>query len=138
MDILKHIVLGKEEAERRTTRRFPIEQLVRYKVLLHHRTVNEGCGATVNISSGGIWFTTDQPLSLGVEVELAINWPALLEGSLPMKLMIFGSVLRSNDRGAAVAIERYEFRTRSTRALCDRLVARNGGHRKPIGGRRPA
>ncbi len=28
-----------------------------------------------------------------------------------MKLMIYGCVVRSNRRGAAVAIERYEFRT---------------------------
>jgi hypothetical protein len=28
-----------------------------------------------------------------------------------MKLMIYGCVVRANDRGAAVAIERYEFRT---------------------------
>ncbi len=28
-----------------------------------------------------------------------------------MKLMIYGCVVRSNDKGAAVAIERYEFRT---------------------------
>jgi hypothetical protein len=28
-----------------------------------------------------------------------------------MKLMIYGCVVRSNERGAAVAIERYEFRT---------------------------
>jgi hypothetical protein len=28
-----------------------------------------------------------------------------------MKLMIYGCVVRSNDKSAAVAIERYEFRT---------------------------
>ena len=123
-------MLGKGEAERRTTRRFPIEQAVRYKVLVDRRTVNEGCGATVNMSSAGIWFTTDQPLSLGVEVELAMNWPVLLDGSLPMKLLIFGSVLRSNDRGAAVAIERYEFRTRSSRAECAELKQLEDEHHK--------
>jgi hypothetical protein len=40
-----------------------------------------------------------------------MNWPVLLNDSCPMKLMIYGCVVRSNDRGAAVAIERYEFRT---------------------------
>jgi hypothetical protein len=32
-----------------------------------------------------------------------------------MKLMIYGCVVRSNERGAAVAIERYEFRTQGSR-----------------------
>jgi len=32
-----------------------------------------------------------------------------------MKLMIYGCVVRSNDKGAAVAIERYEFRTQGSR-----------------------
>lgn len=35
----------------------------------------------------------------------------LLNDSCPMKLVIYGCVVRSNDKGAAVAIERYEFRT---------------------------
>jgi hypothetical protein len=40
-----------------------------------------------------------------------MNWPVLLNESCPMKLMIYGCVIRSNEKGAAVAIERYEFRT---------------------------
>jgi len=48
-------------------------------------------------------------------VELSMNWPVLLNDSCPMKLMIYGCVIRTNDRGAAVAIERYEFRTQGTR-----------------------
>jgi hypothetical protein len=97
--------------------RFHIEQTVRYKLLDDHRTAETGLGATVNMSSGGIWLTTDHPLSTGMQVELAMNWPVFLNGSCPMKLMIYGCVLRSNDHGAAVAIERYEFRTQSREAL---------------------
>jgi hypothetical protein len=50
-------------------------------------------------------------------VELSVNWPVLLNDSCPMKLMIYGCVARSNQRGAAVIIERYEFRTQGTRAF---------------------
>jgi hypothetical protein len=31
--------------------------------------------------------------------------------------MIYGCVIRSNEKGAAVAIERYEFRTQGSRAF---------------------
>jgi hypothetical protein len=34
-----------------------------------------------------------------------------------MKLMIYGCVVRSNEKGAAVAIERYEFRTQGSRSF---------------------
>jgi hypothetical protein len=40
-----------------------------------------------------------------------MTWPVLLNDNCPMKLMIYGCVVRSNEKGAAVAIERYEFRT---------------------------
>ena len=99
------------ERERRSKRRFHIEQDVRYKMLYGQRIAETGTGKTLNISSGGVWFTTDNMLTLGMPIELSMTWPVLLNDSCPMKLMIYGCVVRSNEKGAAVAIERYEFRT---------------------------
>ena len=99
------------ENERRGKRRFQIEQDIRYKMLYGQRIAETGMGKTLNISSGGVWFTTENMLTTGMPVELALNWPVLLNDACPMKLMIYGCVVRSNERGAAVAIERYEFRT---------------------------
>ena len=104
------------DRERRTKRRFQIEQEVRYKMLYGQRIAETGVGRTINISSGGVWFTTETMLTSGMPIELSMTWPVLLNDSCPMKLMIYGCVVRSNDKGAAVAIERYEFRT-SGRAL---------------------
>ena len=103
------------EQDRRTKRRFQIEQDVRYKMLYGQRIAETGLGKTKNISSGGVWFSTESMLTTGMPVELSMNWPVLLNDSCPMKLMIYGCVVRSNDKGAAVAIERYEFRTQGTR-----------------------
>lgn len=105
------------ERERRTKRRFVIEQEVRYKMLYGQRIAETGTGKTMNISSGGVWFTTENMLTTGMPVELSMNWPVLLNDSCPMKLMVYGCVVRSNERGAAVAIERYEFRTQGSRAF---------------------
>jgi len=105
------------ERERRTKRRFQIEQEVRYKMLYGQRIAETGTGRTVNISSGGVWFTTESLLTAGMPVELSMNWPVLLNDSCPMKLMIYGCVIRSSDKGAAVAIERYEFRTQGSRSF---------------------
>lgn len=106
---------GKQE--RRAKRRFRIEQEVRYRLLYGHRIAETGLGRTINISSGGVWMTTETVLSPGLPVELSISWPALLNDVCPMKLMIYGCVVRSNERGAAIAIERYEFRTQGARGL---------------------
>ena len=108
---------GKEKRERRMKRRFEIAEQVRYKMLYGQRIAETGTGKTLNISSGGVWFTTENILMVGMPIELSMNWPVLLNDSCPMKLMIYGCVVRSNEKGAAVAIERYEFRTQGTKAF---------------------
>jgi hypothetical protein len=97
--------------ERRTKRRFRLEQEVRYKMLFGQRLAETGTGTTANISSSGLWFSTVSPLSAGMPIEISMNWPVLLNDVCPMKLMVYGCVVRSTEKGAAVAIERYEFRT---------------------------
>ena len=112
---------GNSDRERRTKRRFHIDQEVRYKMLYGQRIAETGTGRTLNISSGGVWFSTESMLTSGMPVELSMNWPVLLNDSCLMKLMIYGCVVRSNEKGAAVAIERYEFRT-----------AGRGGFQQPV------
>ncbi len=101
--------------EQRRKRRFRIEQEVHYRVLYGHRMAETGTGRTLNMSSSGIWLTTETILPAGVPIELSINWPALLNQICPMKLMVFGCVVRSDERGAAISVERYEFRTQGAR-----------------------
>jgi hypothetical protein len=101
--------------ERRGTSRFPLHEEVRYK-LVHGKVITTGVGATVNFGSGGILFTTEHRLPLGRTLELSVNWPARLDGTCALKFVATGRIVRSEDGQAAVRIERYEFRTRSTRA----------------------
>jgi hypothetical protein len=100
--------------DRRGTSRFPVSEEVRYK-LLHSRGLDvSGMGRTLNFSSGGILFTTEQQLPLGRRTEISVNWPALLGGTCPLKFVAVGRVVRSEASRAAVRIERYEFKTRRT------------------------
>ena len=108
---------GNEQRERRIKRRFEIAQELRYKMLYGQRIAETGAGKTLNISSGGVWFTAENMLTVGMPIELSMSWPILLNDSCPMKLMIYGCVVRSNEKGAAVAIERYEFRTTGARSF---------------------
>ena len=103
------IIENKEE--RRANNRMDIKQEVRYKVLNGKSSV-KGTGKTIDMSSGGLLITTDSPLTEGDQVELAISWPAQLDGVLPLKLVVFGRVVRADETQAAIILERHEFKTR--------------------------
>ena len=103
--------------ERRGTNRFPVRQDVRYRVIQSKTAKINGSGTTLNMGSGGILFTTQEKLSLGRVVELSVNWPARLDGICPLQFVATGRVVRSESGVAAVRIERYEFRTRSSQAF---------------------
>jgi hypothetical protein len=76
---------------------FEIDQEVKYRTV-YGKVLAEGTGRTVNMSSDSVWFTTEgsSPLTSGMSVELAIHWPVLLNHTCPLKLIIYGYVVRSH------------------------------------------
>ncbi len=105
-----------ESPDRRSAVRFPIEQEVRYKIYSRN-AIEVGSGRTLNMSSNGVLFTTERALVPGERLELAVNWPAQLDNRCALKLVTTGRVVRSEDGRAAIAIERYEFRTQGSHGL---------------------
>ena len=99
--------------DRRHSDRFPIEREVRYRVLSKRSAEDVGDGRTVNISSSGVLFTSDQVLLPGRRLELSINWPAQLNHQCALKLVARGRVVRFEEGRAAIEIQQYEFRTTS-------------------------
>jgi len=110
---IKHVGAKRtgDSGERRRKKRFAIEQDVRYRILNGHQVAELGLGRTINISSGGVFFTSARSLPIGLSVELSINWPVLLGGSCPLKLLIQGCVIRSSNDETVLAVAQYEFRT---------------------------
>jgi PilZ domain len=108
---MKALNTAKDKTERRASDRFPMERDIRYKVLNRKTEDETGAGKTVNMSSNGVLFTTDGFLIPGRRVELAISWPAQLSGTVALKLVARGRVVRSESGLAAVEIQQYEFRT---------------------------
>jgi hypothetical protein len=100
-----------DDNDRRTKTRFRIWRELRYKVLSKGNALQSGTGNTVDLSSGGVAFLTDQPLAAGMPVELSISWPALLDAVCPMRLSIVGRILRVDGRRAVCTVDRHEFRT---------------------------
>ena len=97
--------------ERRTKKRFVMEREIRYRVLEQGKIVAVGSGKTLNLSSSGVAFVTENDLPVGAYIELSIAWPALLENRCPLQLIGFGQVLRSSGGTVASTLAQYEFRT---------------------------
>src|SRR5689334_8827515 len=85
-----------QQDERRATERFPMEREVKYKVTGRNGAGHAGEGATVNMSSGGVLFTTSDAISPGRKVEVSIAWPAQLNERCALRFVAQGRVVRSD------------------------------------------
>lgn len=103
-----------ETIDRRHAMRFPLREPVVYRLILSKGFSIAGKGQTLNVGSGGILFSAQHLLPVGGLVELVMEWPARLEGALPLQLVAAGRVLRSNHRQAAVRLEKHQLRDART------------------------
>lgn len=108
--------LETHRADQRSNRRYPIALEIEYKLLRKGRVDRLGLGRTLNVSSGGVLFEANESLPAGSTIEVLMNWPFLLEGVCPLKLVIYGSVVRSDNKGVAVRTKHHEFRTAGARS----------------------
>lgn len=101
--------------ERRAKKRFMIERPVRYRFLYGSALGQVASGRALEASSNGVLLEAEQELKVGDPIELLIDWPAQLNGVVPLQLVTAGCVVRVIGNRAAVSVERYEFRTRSNK-----------------------
>jgi hypothetical protein len=101
-------------SDRRGSSRFPFREEVRYRVLSPKALGGESYGKTIDMSSGGVLFTTDGNLPYGRLIEIAVNWPARLGGVCPLQFVAEGRVVRSDGASAAIHIRKYQFKTRKS------------------------
>jgi hypothetical protein len=99
--------------DRRTKKRFKLQREIRYKMVEDGVVVAAGIGQTLDVGSGGVAFAADGAMQEGAFVELSISWPALLDERCPMRLIVFGQILRAHGRKAVCSVNKYEFRTQS-------------------------
>lgn len=114
-------------SERRSHRRYPVQFNLQYKLSRNQTETRQGVGRTRDFSRGGLYFDADQYLPKGHNVELFVDWPVLLDGVCPLKLVVVGRIVRSSGLGHAVRIARCEFRTRGARAVpLNEAIVRSG------------
>jgi DNA-binding NarL/FixJ family response regulator len=121
-------------ADRRTNARFPCRLAVSYQALEHPFLSGVATSETLNISSKGLLFATEEALQPGQLLQVSVDWPARLENQVPLKLVAEGRIVRNLDGLAAMRIDKYEFRTR--RLKSQNAPAVNGTNEKTIS--RPA
>jgi hypothetical protein len=95
--------------ERRTAVRYPIALNAHYKG--SRKNSIAGTGKIVNMSSRGLWMVSEQSIPVGSKLEVTVEWPALLDGSIDLVLVTTGRVVRTHQSGFALVLARYEFRT---------------------------
>ncbi len=101
--------------ERRLHHRYPISLKVDYRLLRKGQVDGFGSARTVDMASGGVLLDTQASLPPGSSIELFINWPMLLEGVCPLRLVMRGRIMRSDSRGVAIQTKQHEFRTAGIR-----------------------
>src|SRR5437764_8820031 len=84
--------------DRRHDQRYELKLDVRWKLIRRRRVLETGTGHTIDMSSGGILFDAGKQLPEGLNVELSITWPALLQNMAPLQLVASGRIVRSQGR----------------------------------------
>ena len=102
--------------ERRIRARYPVRLPARYRTL-DRKVEISGAGFTVNVSSSGLLLTCQHEIKPGARMEVQVDWPSLLESTIPLQLVTSGRVIRSEPTAFAVEFARYQFRTMRSRPL---------------------
>ena len=103
------------DKERRAKSRYGLKLNVRYQTMGMAGPV-AGVGQTANVSSSGVFVTSNGNIPEGTRMKVVIEWPTLLNGTTPLQLITLGTVVRRQDSGFAIAFEGYQFRTAGRRA----------------------
>lgn len=103
-------------ADRRVNKRFLLRLAVKCRRIEPRVVVDRIIvGESLNISSKGLLFTTNEVFTPGQVVEAFLDWPMLLDSRVRLTLVVEGVVVWAADDQAAMRIEKYQFRTRSNK-----------------------
>jgi len=104
--------------DRRANRRYELSLPICFSYDDRHGS-RFGCGQTVELSRGGVRFTSADPPPIHASLEARIAWPFLLQGVCPLEVVAKGVVIRSTERETVLRVRSYEFRTCGERSFSE-------------------
>jgi hypothetical protein len=102
--------------DRRAHRRYSITLRLEYKLMEYGCVCHTGFGETVNLSSHGLLCQVNEKLPDNRHIEVAVQWPYLLYGTCPLKLVMEGRIVRASRLLIGIEAKSIEFRTVRTAA----------------------
>jgi hypothetical protein len=102
---------GTLQCERRSHQRYPITFDLEYEVRGRKGVRLMGFGRTINISSRGVLLEISDWIPNRCRIRLSINWPFFLGGSIPLKLLMYGEIVRVASNTIAVRVTGHTFHT---------------------------
>jgi hypothetical protein len=75
------------------------------------------------MSSEGILVASLHKIEAGTALELSIEWPYLLEGRIPLQLVVAGKVVRCEKSNFAMQLAAHEFRTARKSSFAGKTLA---------------
>ncbi len=95
--------------ERRRGVRVPLACALRYETgALAQKKMD--AGRLIDMSSSGIFFTTESSLRRNTKVAVHFAWPVRLDGDVPVELVAEGRVVRAAPTRAAIRYDRIAFK----------------------------
>jgi hypothetical protein len=104
-----------DETGRNTSRRFPMSYGLRY-VTAPPAAECTGAGETVWMSRHEVAFLAKGPASVGDKVRIFIAWPVLLNGAVPLQLIVNAEIVQCAGPLSVAKLTKHEFRTRGVQS----------------------
>jgi len=117
-----------DETGQNTARRFPMSYGLRYVMTppAAERT-GTGAGETVWMSRHEVAFLGKGPACVGDRVQMYIAWPVLLNGAVPLQLILNAEIVQCSGPLSVAKVTKHEFRTRGIQSS-----SMGAGHRLPL------
>ena len=98
---------------------------------LHYRVTSQlglaGFGQTIMMSSQDIVFVPSDGLEPGMNAEIVVDWPPLLDNRIRLQLVLQVTITGSQDGEAEARIRTYDFCTRQSGGAPKQIALQGGG-----------
>lgn len=105
-----------EDTGKCVMRRYPLSFAMRYMTADPSVAARHGVGETVWMSRTEVGFLAKGPAVVGDKVSMYIEWPVLLQGDVPLQLIVSAVIVQRSGPLSIARMTKHEFRTRGNQS----------------------